>query len=90
MAGRDFVFSDREMHQLVHIPHYNHVSIQEDDALSEKGLGHAGMQYVVGMCSTYVVTCQPEGPGLIVQNLKTLRIQESHLIFDQRSANLAS
>ena len=43
MGGRDFVLSDREMHQVVHFPHHNHVSIQEDDPLSKKGLGHAGM-----------------------------------------------
>lgn len=27
MRGRDFVPPEREMHQLVHLPHDNHVSI---------------------------------------------------------------
>ena len=90
MGGRDFVFSDREMHQLVHIPHHNHVRIQEDDALSERVWVMRERYTVVVMYYTYIVTCQFESPGLIVQNLKTLRIRQSHLIFDQMSANLAS
>ena len=46
MSGRDFVFADREMHQFVHFPHHNHVSIHEDDALPKKrGFGHGGMTY---------------------------------------------
>jgi len=67
MGGCDFVISKREMHQFVHVPHQNHVSIEEDDALSEKGLGHAKDDI---MHSTYIVTCQLKDPGFMVQKFE--------------------
>lgn len=66
MNGRDFLFSKWEVHQLIHFPHHNHVSIEEDDALSEKTVWVIRGGYIVVMCSAYIVACQFEGPELIV------------------------